>query len=145
MASECGGVTHEQGESTNFALVFHDSEIGSVDLSGDTLVVSFSAAAVHSKSDSSGHITAAGYVQGLKMVFTQAEWVGVLGECVGRLSHSVLRISGESLTFIPLPYRATGTIAAELAFNNGAVLSVAASAVVCRFTGEARFLESYAC
>ncbi len=86
-----------------------------------------------------------GYVQGLEMIFTQALWAGALGECVGRLRYGRLYVDGELLSQLALPYHATGPITAELEFNNGAVLSVTASAVDIRFGSVPRFLESFAC
>ena len=120
-------------------LEFHDSEVRSIDTHADTLRLAFSAAYVHLDS------VRAGYVQSLEMQFRGAAWDGPVADCVGRLSAGRLLLDGSAQSSIPLPYSSSGTLRVELQFSNGAHLHISAAALVCRFTGDPTFVESFAC
>ena len=120
-------------------LEFHDSEVRSSTLTADALTVAFSAAFV--QVDGAG----AGYVQSLEMAFTGAGVDGPLADSVGRLSHGKLWVDGVALPALPFPYTAPAPVRMELQFSNGTRLTITATTLVCRFTGDAKFVESFAC
>ena len=120
-------------------LEFHDSEVRSVALEGAALTITFSAAFV--QADGAG----AGYVQSLVITCTGASVDGPLVDGVGRLSHGKLWVNGVVLPAMPFPYSAPGPVRVELQFSNGTRLAIAAVSLVCRFTGDAKFVESFAC
>ena len=76
---------------------------------------------------------------------TQATWSGALADGVGRLSTGALSIDGVPLSPVPLPLARAGKVALTLTFANGTLLSIAARSVLIRFSGEPRWVESYAC
>ncbi|WP_119154032.1 hypothetical protein [Caldimonas tepidiphila] len=130
----------------NDALLFHDSEVRLAFADGDTLRVQFSAA--HVERREAGPRAGApvlGYARTLELAFARAAWTGALHECVGRLVQGRLSAAGAAHARLPLPFDAPGPVRCELAFHNGTLLEVEAGAVSCRFTGDPRFVESYAC
>lgn len=129
----------------NAGLEFHDSEVWGVESHANSLTVVFSAAYVHRSSGRPGLDAGSGYAQSVEMEFSDATWVGSLPECVGRLSDGQVVSNGVAKSVIELPYSSCGPVSAELQFTNGSLLSVSASALVCRFTGEPRFIESFSC
>ena len=129
----------------NVALEFHDSKVRRVEPNADALTVSFAAAHVHRSTGRPAIDAGSGYAQSVDMVFSGAVWRGPVPECVGRLAAGQVVAHGVARSLIDLPYVSTGPVAAEFQFANGALLSVTASALVCRFIGEPRFIESFAC
>lgn len=129
----------------NAGLEIHDSEVRSVEANANSLTVAFSAAYVHRSSGRPGFDAGSGYAQSVEMEFSGATWVGPLPECVGRLSDGQVVSNGVARSLIELPYSSSGSVSAEFQFTNGSLLSVSASALVCRFTGEPRFIESFSC
>lgn len=129
----------------NLRLEFHDSEVRGVEADADSLRVVFSAAHVHRMDERPGRAAASGYAQSVEMEFPEAMWSGALPDCSGRLSDGRVVFDGVAHPIITLPCSLNGPVSAEFQFSNGAWLSVAASALVCRFTGEPRFVESFAC
>ncbi|WP_367849665.1 hypothetical protein [Rhodoferax sp. WC2427] len=120
-------------------LAFHDSEVRSVVLRADALTLAFSAAFV--QADGAG----AGYVQSLEIACTGATVDGPLADSVGRLSHGKLWVCGRVLPALPFPYAAPGPVRIELQFANGTRLVVSAATLACRFKGDPKFVESFAC
>ena len=118
---------------------FHDSEVGRITLDDGALTLAFSAAFVLAEG------AGAGYVQSLVITGTQATVDGPLADGVGRLSQGTLWVDGVALPALPFPYTAPGTVRMELQFSNGIRLTLTAASLVCRFTGDARFVESFAC
>ena len=129
----------------NVALEYHDSEVRRVESTADSLTVFFSAAYVHRSTGRPAIDAGSGYAQSVEMLFSGAAWRGPLPECVGRLAAGQVVANGVARSLIDLPHASTGPVAAEFQFANGALLSVTASALVCRFIGEPRFIESFAC
>lgn len=126
----------------NLSLQFHDSEVRDVQATGEGLIVAFSAAAVRSSDRRNG---ADGYVMNLEMLLTRATWSGAPADGVGRLSTGVLSIDDVPISPLPLPFARDGQVEVRLNFANGTLLSIAAAAVALRFSGEPRWVESYAC
>ena len=120
-------------------LEFHDSEVRSMTLHHGTLTLTFSAAFV--QADGAG----AGYVQSLEIACTGAIVEGPLADGVGRLSHGTLWLDGVPLPALPFPYTAPGPVRLELQFSNGTRLVMGAVTLECRFTGDPKFVESFAC
>jgi hypothetical protein len=129
----------------NAALEFHDSEVSFVECTGSTLCVRFAAAYVHHSEGRPGSDAGAGYVQTLELLFHEAQWSGNLQLCFGRLSDGQLREDEHTMSLVPLPYQSSAPVAGEFAFQSGERLSVKSASAVIRFTGEPRFVESYAC
>ncbi|BDT67036.1 hypothetical protein os1_12030 [Comamonadaceae bacterium OS-1] len=120
-------------------LEFHDSEVRSIALQTDTLTLAFSAAFVQAEG------IGAGYVQSLEITCTRATVVGPLADGVGRLSNGKLWVCGRVLPALPFPYAAPGPVRIELQFSNGTRLAISAATLECRFKGDPKFVESFAC
>jgi hypothetical protein len=129
----------------NVALEFHDSEIRSVEPRGHSLVVTFSAAHVHRGIGGPAADSDSGYIQSVEMEFLEATWEGSLAECVGRLSGGNVISEGIARSRIELPFSSNGPVSSELQLSNGALLSIKAQKLVCRFAGEPRFIEAFRC
>lgn len=129
----------------NAALEFHDSEVSSVECTGNTLCVRFAAAYVHQSEGHPGIDAGAGYVQTVELLFREAQWFGNVQLCFGRLSDGALREGEQTMWLVPLPYQSRSPVAAEFAFQNGERLSVQSASALIRFTGEPHFVESYVC
>lgn len=120
-------------------LEFHDSEVRRIALDGDTLTLAFSAAFVQAEG------AGAGYVQSLVLACTGASVDGPLANGIGRLSHGKLWVDGVALPALPFPYTAPGPVRLALQFSNGTRLAITATTLECRFTGDPKFVESFAC
>ena len=130
---------HYRPASLQGQLEFHDSEVRGIALEADALTLAFSAAFVQVEG------AGAGYVQSLEMASTGASVDGPLADGVGRLSHGKLWVGGVALPALPFPYTAPGPVHIELQFSNGTRLTITAASLVCRFTGDAKFVETFAC
>ena len=135
------GLAHEM----NGGMELNDYGVRSVEEYTNSLTVAFSAAYEDRSSGRPGFDAGSGYAQSVEMEFSGATWVGPLPECVGRLSDGQVVSNGVARSLIELPYSSSGSVSAEFQFTNGSLLSVSASALVCRFTGEPRFIESFSC
>ena len=120
-------------------LEFHDSEVRGIAFDCDELTLAFSAAFVQVEG------AGAGYVQSLVLACTWATIDGPLADGVGRLSHGKLWVDGVALPALPFPYTAPGPVRIELQFSNGSRLAITAATLECRFTGDPKFVESFAC
>lgn len=118
-------------------LEFHDSEVRSSTLLAGTLTIAFSAACVQAEN--------AGYVQSLVLELTEAAVDGPLTGGIGRLLHGTLWVDGVALPAVRFPYTVSGRVRMELQFANGIHLAISATSLVCRLTGDPRFVESFAC
>ena len=127
----------------NEALEFHDSHVGSVEYENAALLVSFSSASIHRSTGRPGIDSGEGYVQRAQLLFGEANATGDLSVCKGRLSDGSVHVEGSALPLIPVPYSANGSIKAELVFENGEVLAIAAKSLRCSSFGESRFVEPY--
>jgi len=121
------------------SLEFHDSEVRSTDAQADTLRIIFSAAFVRVAPDQ------VGYAQSVEIQCLGAHWNARLADCMGRLSGGRLLVGDSVLSSLALPYASTGPVRLELQFSNGAQLQVHAQSLVCGFTGDPKFVESFAC
>lgn len=121
------------------SLEFHDSEVRSTAAQADTLQIAFSAAWVRLAPDQ------AGYAQSLHIQCLGARWDGSLADCMGRLSGGRLLDGDSVLSSLALPYASTGPVRLELQFSNGTQLQIHAESLVCGFSGDPKFVESFAC
>jgi hypothetical protein len=129
----------------NLCLEFHDSEVRSVEPREGSLTVTFSAAHVHRSNGRPGIDSGSGYVQSFEMQFLGATWHGPTTECVGRLSGGIVISNDKTQSLIELPFSSSGPVSSELQFSNGSLLSVRAQKLVCGFTGEPNFVETFRC
>lgn len=120
-------------------LEFHDSEVRSIRALVDTLRIAFSAAWVRVAPDQ------AGYAQSLQIQCLGARWDGPLADCMGRLSSGRLLDGDSVLSSLALPYASIGAVRLELQFSNGTQLQIHAQSLLCSFTGDPKFVESFAC
>lgn len=120
-------------------LEFHDSEVRSIALHNGALTLAFSAAFV--QADGAG----AGYVQSLEIAGTGAAVDGPLPDGVGRLSQGTLWVGGVALPALTFPCTSHGPVRLELQFSNGTRLVITAATLECGFTGDPKFVESFAC
>lgn len=129
----------------NAALEFHDSQVARVMPEERDLIVQFSAGYVHRSDGQPGIDAGAGYVAPIFIRLVSAKWVGDLGLCIGKLWEGCISVGESKISLLPLPYRRVGDISAHFQFANGSELTVAASAIECRLTGDEKFVESYSC
>jgi hypothetical protein len=128
----------------NEAIEFHDSEVQLAEGTGDVFRIIFSSAYVHRSVGQPGIDAGAGYTQQAELTFTTATWSKPSLPIAGKLSDGFLMLGGKKHSLTPLPLSVSGKIEAELVFVTGAVLSISASSVSCKFTSEANFVENYA-
>lgn len=129
----------------NAALEFHDSQVAQVMPHESDLIVRFSAGYVHRSDGQPGIDAGAGYLAPISIRLVSAKWVGNLDLCIGMLWDGCISEGESKMSLIPLPYRRVGDISAQFQFANGTELTVTASAIECRLTGEETFVESYSC
>jgi hypothetical protein len=129
----------------NTALEFHDSEVSIIEVGTRSVRVLFSAAYVHRSEGIPGVDSGEGYVQAVELQMVNATWRGRLEECIGNISDGDLFVAGTPVRLVPLPFEATDEIRLELQFTNGAALWASGTSVHIRQTGEARFIERFAC
>lgn len=86
-----------------------------------------------------------GYLAPVVMIFRQARWQGELAWAMGRLAESELRVGGQRLPGLPLPFKCEAPVQARLALANGAVLEIEAEALECPLSGDETFTASLAC
>ncbi|MBB5193243.1 hypothetical protein HNQ50_003997 [Silvimonas terrae] len=129
----------------NAALEFHDSEVRDVEASTNTVTVNFAAAYVHRSEGRPAIDAGSGYMQSVQLVFADAQYSGPINECIGLLSDGLLKINGETSTTMPIPLSVSGSIYLEMGFANGSHILIAAQSLICRASGEAKFIESFDC
>ena len=130
----------------NAAIEFHDSEVSTVEITGDRIRIHFSAAYVHQSAGQPGIDAGSGYTQAVDVCMSEAALVGSQRESIGSVSDGDLVANGQSMkNVVPLPFEAIGTIKLNLQFCNGTLISVEAKSVTIRQVGQARFVEAYKC
>lgn len=92
------------------SLDFRDSQLSAVHAAGADLRVILSAAHVH---DPAGCFTQApeeteGYLAPVVLLFRQARWQGDVALAMGRLADAELRLAGQGLRGLPLPFAPAG-------------------------------------
>lgn len=123
-----------------------DSEVSEVQQHAERVTLHFSAATARALGRQPGEAPSAwGYAQGVILDVHQARVVQWEGFASGRIAQGRLLQEGTQVLSLTLPAQESVASVWELRFANGAVLVLAAQAWQCRFVGEARFQESYAC
>lgn len=128
----------------NIALEFHDSTVGAVVGSAGLVRVLFSGAYTHHSTGRPGFDAGSGYLQPVELLLSRAVLLLPASGCVGRVSDGELVIDGQSMSLVPLPFSASGNVTLSLTFTSGNSISVSATSVSCRATGEGAFIETYA-
>ena len=126
----------------NAALEFHDSEVERITFVDGLLSVLFSEAYIHQSEGEPGVDPGNGYLQAIDLVFTEAKILGSI-ESYGDLSDGSVVMDGINFQLIPVPFKATGSISAQLVFKDGSVISLSARSIACQPIGPAKWLESY--
>lgn len=123
-----------------------ESEVSEAHQHADRVTLHLSAVTARALGAQPGEAPSAwGYVQGVILDLHQAQVQQWDGFAAGRIAQGRLTQDGQPLLSIPLPVVRMVPNHLELRFANGAVLELTAQAWQCRFGGEARFRESYAC
>ena len=128
-------------------LVFQDSQVSRIVSTGADVQLMLSTAHV---SCPVGWFAGApdeteGYLAPLVLIFHRARWQGELALGMGRLAESEVRVDGQRLSGLPLPFERAGPVQARLAFANGVVLEIQADALECPLGGQEKFVPSFAC
>ncbi|MEK9952065.1 MAG: hypothetical protein VW687_07895 [Curvibacter sp.] len=125
-----------------WALDFADSQIGRAEQAGPDVRLVLSSAHVHPMSvDAAGQ----GYLSPLVLMFRNARCSGELAHALGRVAAGELRVGGQTLRVLRLPFEVAGPLRCHLALANGTVLEIAADSVGGPLDGNETFVESYAC
>jgi hypothetical protein len=123
-----------------------DSEVASVRQGGDGVSVHFSAASARALAAHAGSPPSVwGYALGVLLELEQAHVQHCDPHAMGRVAEGRLRSASQTLALLPLPGEALGEVVLLLRFANGGILQVQAGAWRCRFQGEPRWRESFAC
>lgn len=123
-----------------------DSEVSDAQQHADSVTLHLSAVTARSLGQQPGEVPSAwGYALGVVLDLHQAHVVQWEGFASGRIAQGRLLQAGQLVPSLHLPAQEGIASVWELRFANGAVLVLAAQAWQCRFAGEARFRESYAC
>jgi hypothetical protein len=123
-----------------------DSEVANVRHGGDRVSVHFSAASARTLAAHAGSPPSVwGYALGVVLELDQTHVQHCDPHAMGRVAEGRLRTASQSLALLPLPGEALGEVALLLRFANGGILDVQARFWRCRFQGEPRWRESYAC
>lgn len=128
-------------------LDFQDSQLSAAHAVGADLRLILSAAHVYG---SAGCFTQApeeteGYLAPVVLLFRQVRWQGELPLAMGRLAEGELRVDGQGLRSLSLPFAPAGPVRARLAMSNGVVLEIEAHTLECPLTGDEKFTPSLAC
>lgn len=128
-------------------LDLQDSQLSVVHAAEGDLRLLLSAAHVHGPA---GCFTQAleeteGYLAPVVLRFRQARWQGELALAMGRLAGAELRLAGQGLRGLPLPFAPAGPVQARLALANGVVLEIEAHTLECPLSGDEKFTPSLAC
>lgn len=128
----------------NEALEFHDSVVGHVVSSMDAVVFHFAEAYIHRTTGEPGVSPGEGLAQVAELAFDGATWSGELEQAQGAISDAHVSHSGREYHMLPVPFSASGLIAATFVFASGASLKIAARSAKLSLRGKARFVERYA-
>ena len=123
-----------------------ESEVSDAQRRADSVTLHFSAVTARTLGPQAGEGPSAwGYAQGLVLDLHQVQVAQWEGFAAGRIAHGRLFQAGKQVPSLPVPAHESVASVWELRFANGALLLLAAQAWQCRFAGEPRFRESYAC
>jgi hypothetical protein len=127
----------------NSAIEFHDSDVQSVTLDRQTLLVQFSPAYIHRSSGTPGIDAGEGHAQDAQLIFGNVDISTIPLGCSGRLSDGRVEIDEQTFSLIPLPSSFDGAVRAEFTFSNGVSLTFRARSVAFRSVGESRLIDHF--
>lgn len=129
-------------------LLWHDSEVLRVTVSGKIIEMVMSAAAVE-RLGPEGKLS--GFIKPVTLRCHGARLSGSdVADCIGVIAQGEWRAvsaagEGALQRQLPLPWAHHGTVRLSLHWRNGSHLLIDADAAECRPDGDARFMASYAC
>ena len=128
-------------------LAFQDSQVSRIFSTGTDVELILSSAFVSCPAGWSAEAPGEtdGYLAPLVLIFRQARWQGELALGMGRLAESEVRVDGQRLSDLPLPFKCADPVQARLAFANGVVLEIQADELECPLGGQEKFVPSFAC
>ncbi|MBI5784336.1 MAG: hypothetical protein HZA64_02670 [Rhodocyclales bacterium] len=127
----------------NRALELHDSRVDSISTDRGDLTLKFSAAYVHVSEGVPGVDAGSGWGQEGGLIFTSAGYDTSADIGDGWIVEGNISIGGETMSTLPVPFKATGLISAQFGFANGCTLKVAATSVCLSLFGEPRYVEEF--
>jgi hypothetical protein len=128
----------------NIGLEFHDSQVRTVEPSGQRITLSFEPAYFHHSTGRPGIDSGLGYVQPAEVVFEGVANSKVPPQCTGAISEAELRVNGVAYSILPIPFQAAGAVAAKFVFCSGAVWEFTAQSVSCALRGTPKLVDTYA-
>ena len=129
--------------STSYVLTLEDSEVSSLQLIAGRCSVHFPAVvAVQAAVDGA---TTTGHALGVQIVLGGAALQRGDLTGLGRLRRGEITVDGAVLQSLQPGGAWHGSVVMQLEFANGTTCSLSATTLACAFTGDARFVESYAC
>jgi hypothetical protein len=132
-----------RGPSMNCALELHDSRVDSISIDQRELTLKFSAAYLHVSEGVPGVDAGSGWVQEGELTFTATGYDTSADIGDGWMIEGSISVGGETMSVLPVPFKATGFISAQFGFANGCTLKVAATSVCLSLFGEPRYVEEF--
>lgn len=127
----------------NCALELHDSRVGSISTDRCELTLKVSAAYLHKSKGILGVDAGSGWVQEGELTFVGAGYDASIDIGDGWMIEGNLIAGGETMSILPVPFKATGHISAQFGFANGCTLKVVATSVCLSLFGEPRYVEEF--
>lgn len=127
----------------NCALEFHDSRASSISTDRGQLTLKFSAAYLHKSKGVPGVDAGTGWVQEGELTFSEATGGASIDIGDGWIIEGNLVAGEETMSILPVPFKAAGRISARFGFANGSTLRVAAASVCLSLFGEPRYVEEF--
>ncbi len=127
----------------NTALDLHDSKVGQITSVGDAVVIHFDSVYLHKSFGVPGVDCGSGWCQQAELVFDGVSSSFISEGMMGSLSEARLMAGDQSISLLPVPFRAAGDIEATFVFWNGSTLHVAAKEAHLELLGEPVYVEAY--
>ena len=70
-------------------------------------------------------------------------WTDIISQCKGELSGGELKVDGDLISLVPLPFERAGDITLSLQFSDGTVFAAKGGAVQVLQTGTRKFVEHF--
>jgi len=129
----------------NRAMEFHDSTFDGWEQDGTILTLRFSAAYIHESDGDPGVDAGIGWVQEVRLHFTNASVAGTISQLPCYLWDGRISLGDEALQMVPVPLQFSGRIELKLV-ENGEVdgqVEVTATHVEMELAGEPKFVEKF--
>ena len=118
-------------------LAFADSEVASVRLDGDTLVLRLAAARIADDP--------ARYLPGLVLMMPGAQLATPLAGCIGRIAEGEAVVDGQRHRVLDLPTASTAPVRLSLRFANGSQLEATGATLIADLPADTTAAEHYHC